>query len=61
MRGQGAWTAYSSPFTITEQGRQVLEVRSVDKAGNIETAQSEELAVDTVQPEVLVASAVELA
>ncbi|HSF37478.1 MAG TPA: DUF1349 domain-containing protein, partial [Nocardioides sp.] len=52
--GNGAWTAYSSPFTITEQGRQVLEVRSVDRAGNIETAQSEELAVDTVQPEVLV-------
>jgi glucose/arabinose dehydrogenase/type 1 glutamine amidotransferase/regulation of enolase protein 1 (concanavalin A-like superfamily) len=48
--GNGAWTAYTAPFTITAQGRQVLEVRSVDKAGNVETAQSKDVAVDTVQP-----------
>jgi glucose/arabinose dehydrogenase/PKD repeat protein/type 1 glutamine amidotransferase len=52
--GNGAWTAYTAPFTITAQGRQVIEVRSVDRAGNVETPRSEELAVDTVQPEVLV-------
>ncbi|MGF9753812.1 ThuA domain-containing protein [Microvirga sp. 0TCS3.31] len=50
--GNGAWTAYTAPFTITAQGRQVLEVRSVDKAGNIETAQSKDIAVDTGEPEV---------
>ncbi|GIM63369.1 hypothetical protein Pve01_80320 [Planomonospora venezuelensis] len=52
--GNGAWTAYTAPFTITAQGRQVLEVRSVDRAGNVETAQSKDVAVDTVQPEALV-------
>jgi regulation of enolase protein 1 (concanavalin A-like superfamily) len=52
--GNGAWTAYTAPFAITTQGRQVLEVRSVDEAGNVETAQSKEIAVDTGEPEVAV-------
>ncbi|WP_210651190.1 OmpL47-type beta-barrel domain-containing protein [Nocardioides sp. SYSU D00065] len=52
--GNGAWTAYTAPFTVTAQGRQVLEVRSVDQAGNVETAQSKELAVDTGQPAVAI-------
>ncbi|WP_210503403.1 OmpL47-type beta-barrel domain-containing protein [Nocardioides xinjiangensis] len=52
--GNGAWTAYSAPFTVTTQGRQVLEVRSVDRSGNIETAQSTTLAVDTGEPDVAI-------
>jgi hypothetical protein len=52
--GSGAWTAYTAPFTITAQGRQVLEVRSVDRAGNVETAQSREIAVDSGEPEVAI-------
>ena len=52
--GNGAWTAYTAPFTVTAQGRQVLEVRSVDRAGNVETAQSKDIAVDTGEPEVAI-------
>ena len=52
--GNGAWTAYTAPFTVTAQGRQVLEVRSVDEAGNVETAQSKDIAVDTGEPEVAI-------
>ena len=52
--GSGAWTTYTAPFTITTQGLQVLEVRSVDKAGNIETAQSRDVKVDTGEPEVAI-------
>jgi hypothetical protein len=52
--GSGAWTAYTAPFVVTAQGRQVLEVRSVDEAGNVETARSRELAVDTGEPEVAI-------
>ncbi|GAA5113650.1 hypothetical protein GCM10023339_18310 [Alloalcanivorax gelatiniphagus] len=50
--GNGMWTTYTAPFTLTTQGLQVLEVRSVDKAGNIETAQSREVKVDTGKPAV---------
>ncbi|HYH71960.1 MAG TPA: ThuA domain-containing protein [Nocardioides sp.] len=52
--GNGAWTAYTAPFTVTAQGRQVLEVRSVDEAGNVETAQSKDVAVDSGEPEVAI-------
>jgi hypothetical protein len=52
--GNGAWTAYTAPFAITAQGRQVLEVRSVDQAGNVETAQSKDVALDSGAPEVAI-------
>ena len=52
--GSGMWTTYTAPFTVTTQGLQVLEVRSVDKAGNIETAQSRDVKVDAGEPQVAV-------
>lgn len=52
--GSGAWTTYAGPFTVAAQGLQVLEARSVDKAGNVETVRSLELPVDTADPEVTI-------
>jgi regulation of enolase protein 1 (concanavalin A-like superfamily) len=52
--GNGEWTAYTAPFTITAQGRHVLEVRSVDEAGNVETARSKDVALDSGEPEVAI-------
>lgn len=49
--GSGAWTTYAGPFTVAAQGVQVVEARSVDKAGNVETVRTLELSVDTVDPE----------
>ncbi|NYE36076.1 glucose/arabinose dehydrogenase/PKD repeat protein/type 1 glutamine amidotransferase [Nocardioides cavernae] len=48
--GNGMWTTYTAPFTLTTQGRNALEVRSVDRAGNVETAQAKEVALDTGDP-----------
>ncbi|RYB93835.1 DUF1349 domain-containing protein [Nocardioides oleivorans] len=52
--GSGAWTAYAGPFPVAAQGRQVLEVRSIDRDGNVESAQSREMSLDTAGPEVTI-------
>ena len=52
--GSGAWTAYDVPFVVGAQGLQVLEVRSVDRAGNVEAARSREILVDTAGPAVAI-------
>lgn len=45
----GAWTDYTAPVSVPD-GALAFEYRSTDKAGNVETAQSLPLKVDTVLP-----------
>ncbi|GAA1942929.1 OmpL47-type beta-barrel domain-containing protein [Nocardioides hwasunensis] len=52
--GSGAWTAYAAPFRITAEGLSVLETRSIDEAGNVETVQSRQVSLDTTGPQVVI-------
>jgi len=36
----GAWQTYAAPFTLTADGQYTVDYRSVDKAGNTESAKS---------------------
>jgi hypothetical protein len=47
----GAWCDYLAPLTLTE-GTNILEYRSVDRAGNTEQARSEDILVDTKGPSI---------
>jgi PKD repeat protein len=41
----GAWTAYSAPFTVSRNGTHVVEYRSTDRAGNVESVRSATLKI----------------
>ena len=45
----GTWTSYV-PFTISTAGNHTIEYRSLDNAGNLETAKSLTVMVDTISP-----------
>ncbi|TXK74376.1 hypothetical protein FU659_29590 [Paenibacillus sp. N3.4] len=46
----GTWTAYSGPFTITAEGKNLLEFRSTDNAGNVEQVKSITINIDKTSP-----------
>jgi N-acetylneuraminic acid mutarotase len=46
----GAWTRYSSPFTVSAEGNTTLSFHSQDGAGNIESEKSVTVAIDTTLP-----------
>ncbi|MFC0111470.1 ThuA domain-containing protein [Kibdelosporangium aridum] len=46
----GAWTPYTAPFTVSGDGTHQLSYRSADKAGNVETAKTLTVKVDTTAP-----------
>jgi parallel beta-helix repeat protein len=46
----GIWTDYIVPFTMSEDGMYTVEFRSVDNAGNEETANDVEFKIDTTAP-----------
>ncbi|MDQ0898964.1 exo-alpha-sialidase [Paenibacillus sp. V4I7] len=46
----GDWKAYEGAFTVSEEGTQLLEYRSVDRAGNIEDSKSMTLRIDKIAP-----------
>jgi Big-like domain-containing protein len=46
----GPWTGYS-PFTIDREGKHQISFRSIDKAGNMESAQRLSVAIDATPPE----------
>ncbi|WP_433945186.1 OmpL47-type beta-barrel domain-containing protein [Paenibacillus sp. SN-8-1] len=46
----GDWMAASSPVTLSDEGRFVVEYRSVDKAGNMEAPQTIVVRIDTQGP-----------
>lgn len=52
--GSGAWTAYAGPVPVPGEGVLSVEIRSVDRAGNVEAARALQVAVDTGAPEVTV-------
>ncbi len=50
---QGAtWIAYDRPFTITNEGKTVLQYRSFDQAGNQEAIRATDIRIDQASPEV---------
>jgi len=52
---QGAtWITYDRPFTITNEGKTVLQYRSFDQAGNQEATQATDIWIDRASPEVRV-------
>jgi len=52
---QGAtWIAYDRPFTITDEGKTVLQYRSFDQTGNQEATQATDIRIDRAPPEVRV-------
>ncbi|WP_235847556.1 OmpL47-type beta-barrel domain-containing protein [Paenibacillus tuaregi] len=46
----GEWTPVSEPVTLSEEGRFSIEYRSVDKAGNVETAKAIVVNIDKKGP-----------
>lgn len=46
----GAWTTYTDPVTINGDGSHTLSYRSVDKAGNVETAKNLTVKIDAIAP-----------
>ncbi|MBU5671336.1 OmpL47-type beta-barrel domain-containing protein [Paenibacillus brevis] len=46
----GAWTAYTSEFTVSDEGVTMIYARTVDKAGNAGTEAEQEAKVDTTGP-----------
>lgn len=46
----GKWGVYGGPFTIPGEGSHLIEYRSVDKAGNLESARSFTAVVDNTPP-----------
>ncbi|MFK7695001.1 OmpL47-type beta-barrel domain-containing protein [Paenibacillus sp. HJGM_3] len=52
-----AWTPYSQPVAVSQEGANVMEYMSVDKAGNEEAVQSLTLNVDKTLPVIQIAGA----
>ncbi len=48
----GEWQQYQPPFALLKEGVTNFEFRSIDEAGNVEPAQSQEIKIDTRPPEV---------
>ncbi|AOS63199.1 OmpL47-type beta-barrel domain-containing protein [Actinoalloteichus hymeniacidonis] len=48
--GDGDWTTYQEPITLTDDGTHTVEYRSTDTAGNIEEPQTLDIAIDTTAP-----------
>ncbi|GAB3881743.1 hypothetical protein GCM10029964_038320 [Kibdelosporangium lantanae] len=46
----GAWTPYTAPFAVSGDGTHAVAYRSVDKAGNVETAKTLTVKVDGTAP-----------
>ncbi|WJH36092.1 right-handed parallel beta-helix repeat-containing protein [Paenibacillus sp. CC-CFT747] len=46
----GSWTPYTGPVTFSDEGITRIQFRSVDKAGNIEAAQTVEIPIDKTAP-----------
>lgn len=46
----GAWTKVTQPVTLTATGTHAVEYRTVDKMGNVETAQSQTVRIDKTAP-----------
>ena len=50
----GPWTPYSSPVTLSGEGTHVVEYRSADLLGNVETVRAVTFVVDDTPPEITV-------
>ncbi len=48
--GQEAWTEYTGPITVDDEGRHTIEYRSVDVEGNTESAKSVTFRIDPTAP-----------
>lgn len=46
----GNWLTYSAPFDLAQEGIYVLEYRSTDKAGNVETTNTASFMIDKTAP-----------
>jgi hypothetical protein len=50
LDGAQEWTTYTGPFPVSGDGEHTLEYRSVDRAGNVETAQTLGFRIDATKP-----------
>jgi hypothetical protein len=48
--GAADWTRYGNAFAVVGDGNHVVEFRSTDKAGNVETTKSIEFKIDATNP-----------
>ena len=46
----GSWTAYSTPFVVSDDGNHTFSYYSIDKVGNIETSKTANLKIDQTPP-----------
>jgi Carbohydrate binding domain. len=46
----GSWTLYAAPVTISQEGTSVIQYYSVDKDGNAENVQQQEIKIDKSEP-----------
>lgn len=56
LDGGQTWTPYSGPFTINTEGVNLVSYRSIDRAGNVETAQSLIVRLDKTAPSLALAT-----
>jgi hypothetical protein len=54
LDGSG-WKSYSAPLTIANEGKHVLQYRSTDSAGNVESAKSVAIWIDRTPPRTVLA------
>ena len=50
VNGGGSWQPYTGTLTITQEGTTTVLFRSIDRAGNVETAGSQTFMVDLTNP-----------
>lgn len=48
---EAEWQQYTAPLTVSSDGYHMLEYKSIDKAGNIESVKSVEFKIDQTAPE----------
>ncbi len=48
---QGSWSAYSEDLFLSEEGTYAIDFYSIDKAGNLESAKSDTVSIDTTPPQ----------
>jgi hypothetical protein len=51
-----AWTTYTLPFTISDEGTTTVNYRSTDNAGNVEDTKTFTVKIDKTQPEVTIST-----
>jgi hypothetical protein len=56
LDGGTSWKPFTGPITVNPEGRQIMSYRSTDRAGNVETAKTLSINLDTMAPSIAVSA-----